>query len=75
MYIYYYIHIRNSLVILICFIDDIPLTLILYKFLVLRLMIVSCETKEEAASSAPMDSRFTHMSILQERELRKSKMP
>ena len=35
-----------------------------------RLMVVSYEAKEEAASGAPMDSRLTHMSIVLEQELR-----
>ena len=34
-----------------------------------RLMVVSREAKEEVANSAPMDSRLTHVSILQEQEL------
>ena len=40
-----------------------------------RLMLVSCEAKEEGAGGAPIDLRLTHMSILQEQELQKSKMP
>ena len=39
-----------------------------------RLMVVSHKAKEEAASSAPMDSRLTQVSILQEQELWKLKM-
>ena len=31
-----------------------------------RFMVVSCKATEEAANSAPMDSRLTHVSILQE---------
>ena len=34
-----------------------------------RLMVVSREAKEEAASSAPTDSTLTCMTILQEQEL------
>ena len=34
-----------------------------------RLMVVSHEAKEEAASSTPTDSRLTLVSILQEQEL------
>ena len=34
-----------------------------------RLTVVSCKAKEEAASSAPTDSRLTRMSIIQEQEL------
>ena len=34
-----------------------------------RLTVVSREAKEEAASGAPMDSRLTLVSILQEQEL------
>ena len=40
-----------------------------------RLTVVSREAKEEAASSALTDSRLTHVSIIQEQELWKSKMP
>ena len=34
-----------------------------------RFTVVSHKAKVEAASGAPMDSRLTHMSILQEQEL------
>ena len=34
-----------------------------------RLTVVSCEAKDEAASSAPTYSRLTRVSIIQEQEL------
>ena len=39
-----------------------------------RLTVVSREAKEEAASGASTDSRLTRVSILQEQELKNSKI-